>query len=160
MRRGSALLSSYSSWIHTDPELQPEPRRGPCPLRALGGAWTVMSVACKLDLLSGANQLCCDKPLLVELPTTLFKQPKIRVMISFFFSPPPSYLLSGLVHRSLTRCCTVFKSAWKGAPVWLCCIKSFFNVFQHFTTSQLDQNHFNYFRVPNEAPLHYQMLLC
>lgn len=91
--------------------------------------------------LSGANQLCCDKPLLVELPATLFKQPKTWIMIY----PPPFPTIPALrpVQCSLIWCSLVLNNDFtcKGVAVWLCCIKSFFNVFQHFTQSQPDQNH-------------------
>lgn len=159
------MRRSYSSWIHTDPELRPKPWRRPRPPRALGGAWTVMSAACMRDLLSqvltsfAVTNHCWWSCL---PPCSNSQKSELWFLYFFFLSTPPPYLLSGPVHRSLTRCCTVLKNgseSCEGAPVWLCCIKSFFNVFQHFTTSQIGQNHFNHFQT-SPPPLHYQMLLC
>lgn len=72
MTCGSALLISSSSWIHTDLRLHP---------KACRELWWCedggVSAVCKLDLLSQVlTSFAVTKPLLVELPAILFKQPK------------------------------------------------------------------------------------
>lgn len=104
-----------------------------------GGAKIVMSVPCKLDLLSQVlTSFAVTKPLLVELPATLFKRPKkIPFMIFFsfpflffFFYPPvPTVPALRSVHCTLIWCCLVLKNDFKneGVAVWFSKASSMFS---------------------------------
>lgn len=147
MRRGSALLNTTAAAATL---------RGTRRLGVLGGAGTVTSVVCEHDLLSQvlASFAVTKHRWWSCRPPRSNSQKNLR-----FLSPALPNLFSGRVHRSLIQCCSVRTiTSYKGAPVWLCFIKSFFNDFQHFTMSQLDQNHFKSFTI--EDPPQCQMLLC
>lgn len=124
-----------------------------------GGARIAMSVPCKLDLLSqvltsfAVTNHCwwsCQ-------PLCSNSQKKNPSWFFFFSYPSPHRTCSQVSSLHTHMMLPSFKERFQEWGSSCMILKSFFNVFQHFTTSQPDQNHFNIF---SEPPLHYELLLC